>query len=139
MPLYIEKINGDVNQPTDRPIDRQGEYRAICLFRKFENRKRQRFAMMLILMVISMTTCLEVRKVKRRSDFFRFGFWRSLTRKSSKGSSLDWRTSRPLPPKSFALGFDHICQSIHSISHCRVHLGGSLASSKMPWYCTRAD
>ena len=68
--------------------------------------------MMLILMVINMTTCFEVRKVKRRSDFFRFGFWRSLTRKSSKGSSLDWRTSRPLPPKSFALGFDHICKSI---------------------------
>ena len=32
MPLYIEKINGDV--------DRQGEYRAICLFRKLENRKK---------------------------------------------------------------------------------------------------
>ena len=37
MPLYIEKkINGDVNQPTDQ----QGEYRAICLFRKLENRKK---------------------------------------------------------------------------------------------------
>ena len=36
MPLYIEKINGDVNRPTDR----QGEYRAICLFRKLENRKK---------------------------------------------------------------------------------------------------
>ena len=32
MPLYIEKINGHV--------DRQGEYRAICLFRKLENRKK---------------------------------------------------------------------------------------------------
>ena len=32
MPLYIEKINGDV--------DRQGEYRAICLFQKLENRKK---------------------------------------------------------------------------------------------------
>ena len=31
--LYIlKKINGDV--------DRQGEYRAICLFRKLENRKK---------------------------------------------------------------------------------------------------
>ena len=40
MPLYIEKINGDV--------DRQGEYRAICLFRKLENRKRQRFAKKLL-------------------------------------------------------------------------------------------
>ena len=36
MPLYIEKINGDVDQPTDQP----GEYRAICLFRKLENRKK---------------------------------------------------------------------------------------------------
>ena len=36
MPLYIEKINGDVNRPTDR----QGEYRAICLFRKLKNRKK---------------------------------------------------------------------------------------------------
>ena len=36
MPLYIEKINGDVNRPTNR----QGEYRAICLFRKLENRKK---------------------------------------------------------------------------------------------------
>ena len=40
MPLYIEKINGDVNRPTDRPTNRQGEYRAICLFRKLENRKK---------------------------------------------------------------------------------------------------
>ena len=40
MPLYIEKINGDVDRPTDRPTDRQGEYRAICLFRKLENRKK---------------------------------------------------------------------------------------------------
>ena len=32
MPLYIEKINGDV--------DRQGEYRAICLFQKLESRKK---------------------------------------------------------------------------------------------------
>ena len=31
--LYIEKINGDVNQPTNRPTDQQGEYRAICLFK----------------------------------------------------------------------------------------------------------
>ena len=36
MPVYIEKINGDVDQPTDQ----QGEYRAICLFRKLENRKK---------------------------------------------------------------------------------------------------
>ena len=27
------------DQPTDRPTNRQGEYRAICLFRKLENRK----------------------------------------------------------------------------------------------------
>ena len=33
MPLYLEKINGDVDQQTDRPTDR-----------KLENRKRQRFA-----------------------------------------------------------------------------------------------
>ena len=39
--LYIlKKINGDVNRPTDRPTDQQGEYRAICLFRKLENRKK---------------------------------------------------------------------------------------------------
>ena len=50
MPLYIEKINGDVNRPTDRPTNRQGEYRAICLFRKLEHRKkRQRFAIKYIL------------------------------------------------------------------------------------------
>ena len=37
MPLYVlKKTNGDVDQPTDR----QGEYRAICLFRKLENRKK---------------------------------------------------------------------------------------------------
>ena len=44
MPLYTEKINGDVDQPTDQPTnqptDQQGEYRAICLFRKLENRKK---------------------------------------------------------------------------------------------------
>ena len=32
MPVYIEKINGDIDQPTDQPTDQQGEYRAICLF-----------------------------------------------------------------------------------------------------------
>ena len=37
----------------------------------------------------SLNSCLEVRKVNRRSDFFRFGFWSRRTRKSSKGSSLD--------------------------------------------------
>ena len=43
MLVYIEKINGDV----DRPTNRQGEYRAMCLFRKLENRKkRQRFAIL---------------------------------------------------------------------------------------------
>ena len=44
MPVYIEKINGDddqpTNQPTDQPTDQPGEYRAICLFRKLENRKK---------------------------------------------------------------------------------------------------
>ena len=35
MPLYIKKDNGDIDQLTDR----QGEYRAICLFRKLQNRK----------------------------------------------------------------------------------------------------
>ena len=39
--LYIlKKINGDVDRPTDQPTDQQGEYRAICLFRKLENRKK---------------------------------------------------------------------------------------------------
>ena len=42
MPVYIEKINGDV----DRPTDGQGEYRAICLFGKLEEEKKQRFAIM---------------------------------------------------------------------------------------------
>ena len=28
------------NQPTDQPTDQPGEYRAICLFRKLENRKK---------------------------------------------------------------------------------------------------
>ena len=32
MPVYIEKINGDVDRPTNQPTDQQGEYRAICLF-----------------------------------------------------------------------------------------------------------
>ena len=38
MPLYIEKklMVTSTNQPTDQ----QGEYRAICLFRKLENRKK---------------------------------------------------------------------------------------------------
>ena len=40
MPLYIEKINGDVDRPTNRPTDQPGEYRAICLFQKLENRKK---------------------------------------------------------------------------------------------------
>ena len=44
MPVYIEKINGDVDQPTDRPTDQQGEYRAICLFECQKIEKRQRFA-----------------------------------------------------------------------------------------------
>ena len=39
--IYIlKKINGDVNQRTDQPTNRQGEYRAICLFWKLENRKK---------------------------------------------------------------------------------------------------
>ena len=38
--IYIEKIYGDVDRPTNRPSDQQGEYRAICLFRKLENRKK---------------------------------------------------------------------------------------------------
>ena len=36
MPVYIGKINGDVDRPTDQPTnqptDQQGKYRAICLF-----------------------------------------------------------------------------------------------------------
>ena len=40
MPLYFEKINGDVDRPTNRPTNQPGEYRAICLFRKLENRKK---------------------------------------------------------------------------------------------------
>ena len=44
MPVNIEQINGDVdrptNRPTDRPTDQPGEYRAICLFRKLETRKK---------------------------------------------------------------------------------------------------
>ena len=40
MPVYIEKNNGDANQPTNR----QGEYRAFCLFEIKTIKKRQRFA-----------------------------------------------------------------------------------------------
>ena len=42
MPLHIEKklMVTSTNRPTDRPTNRQGEYRAICLFRKLENRKK---------------------------------------------------------------------------------------------------
>ena len=40
MPVYIEKNNCDANRPTDRPTDQQGEYRAICLFRNLDNRKK---------------------------------------------------------------------------------------------------
>ena len=43
MPLYIEKINGDVNRPTDRPTDRVNiEQSAFFESKKIE--KRQRFA-----------------------------------------------------------------------------------------------
>ena len=40
--LYILKklMVTSTNRPTDRPTNRQGEYRAICLFRKLENRKK---------------------------------------------------------------------------------------------------
>ena len=44
MPVYIERINGDVDQPTDRPTNQQGKYRAICLFESQKREKRQRFA-----------------------------------------------------------------------------------------------
>ena len=40
MPLYIEKINGDVDRPTNQLTNQPGEYMAICLFRKLENRKK---------------------------------------------------------------------------------------------------
>ena len=41
MPLYIEKLMvTSTDQPTDQPTDQQGEYRAICLFLKLENRKK---------------------------------------------------------------------------------------------------
>ena len=38
--IYIEKINGDVNWPTDQ----KGECSAICLFQSKKIEKRQRFA-----------------------------------------------------------------------------------------------
>ena len=40
--LYILKklMVTSTNQPTDQPTDQPGEYRAICLFRKLENRKK---------------------------------------------------------------------------------------------------
>ena len=47
MPVYIEKINGDVDRPTDQPTDQQGKYRAICLFKCQKKEKRQRFAIMM--------------------------------------------------------------------------------------------
>ena len=40
MPVYIEKINGDVDRLTDQPTNQQGEYRVICLFQKLQNRKK---------------------------------------------------------------------------------------------------
>ena len=42
MPVYIEKINGDIDRPTNQPTDQQGEYRAICLFESLKLEKRQR-------------------------------------------------------------------------------------------------
>ena len=38
------------NQPTNRQTDQQGEYRAICLFRKLENRKKAEICNLLNLM-----------------------------------------------------------------------------------------
>ena len=41
--LYILKklMVTPTDRPTNRPTDQQGEYRAICLFRKLENRKKE--------------------------------------------------------------------------------------------------
>ena len=49
MPLYIEKINGDV--------DRQGEYRAICLFRKLENRKKAAICNFYFIIQVIVSAC----------------------------------------------------------------------------------
>ena len=39
MPVYIEKINGDVNQPADRPTNRVNIEQS-AFFQKLENRKK---------------------------------------------------------------------------------------------------
>ena len=57
--LYIlKKINGDVDQPTDRPTNRQGEYRAICLFRKLENRRKAEICNYFITSILVLWTML---------------------------------------------------------------------------------
>ena len=39
--IYWKKLMvTSTDQPTNRPTNRQGEYRAICLFRKLDNRKK---------------------------------------------------------------------------------------------------
>ena len=43
MPLYIEKTNGDVNQPTNRPTDRVNLEQS-AFFESLKIEKRQRFA-----------------------------------------------------------------------------------------------
>ena len=39
--IYLKKLMvTSTNRLTDQPTDQQGEYRAICLFRKLENGKK---------------------------------------------------------------------------------------------------
>ena len=57
--IYIEKINGDVNQPTDQ----KGECSAICLFESKKIEKRQRFA-------FSHTIVLIVSGQRRQTESF---------------------------------------------------------------------
>ena len=45
MPLYIEKINGDVNQPTNQPTDRVNIEQS-AFFESYKIEKRQRFAIL---------------------------------------------------------------------------------------------
>ena len=47
--IYWKKLMvTSTDRPTNRPTDQQGEYRAICLFRKLENRKKAEICNFLI-------------------------------------------------------------------------------------------
>ena len=141
MPVYIEKKV--MVTSTDQPTNRQGEYRAICLFRKLENRKKGRYLQLSLLTTWSQEILAHLKRTEMNINWIESPQieWSSCCSLSHNLDNCDSGTLSclliwdfKLPLSSFSGNGGRICDLLFGAFDVGDTLNGNIC--RWWWWCT---